>query len=36
MQKLQLPKLKKVGEQPQTNIEGYIPQSKRKKILMKL
>ena len=34
MQKLQLPKLKKVGEQPQINIEGYIPQSKRKKILM--
>ena len=34
MQKLQLPKLKKVREQPQVNIEGYIPKDQRKKILM--
>ena len=34
MQKIQLPKLKKIGEQSQPNIKGYIPKNQRKKILM--
>ena len=32
MQKIQLPKLRKIGEQPKVNIEGYIPSNKRKKL----
>ena len=34
MQKIQLPKLIKIGEQPQPNIKNYIPKNQRKKILM--
>ena len=34
MQKIQLPKLKKLGEQLKVDIKGYIPKTQRKKILM--
>ena len=34
MQKIQLPKLKRIGEQPKIDIKGYIPKNQRKKIIM--